>query len=249
MTDKAEARKPTAADRVFADLMDKISAGVWAVDERLPSEDELAESYGVNRLTVRVALQKLNALGVVETRPGSGTRVVEFDYVGYLHTGSKFFSGDGTERSVAEFRNHIELECARLACERATDEEIEVLGRLAQEHRDIWLDSEDLGYGQWCRRVTEADLAFHEEVVRLAHNPFYVCAFAAAREPLFTYLEGNVRKWLPELVKRFRMDRRRDIHFCIYESIKRRDFAECQSNYAAMLSSYARADSATPTVG
>ena len=79
-----KAKKISASEQVFEALQSQISSGVWKVGDRLPSEGELAERYGVIRLTVRVALQKLNALGVVETRTGSGTYVIEFDFEGYL---------------------------------------------------------------------------------------------------------------------------------------------------------------------
>jgi GntR family transcriptional regulator len=42
---------------------------------RLPPEDELAELLGVSRTTVRRALQSLEQIGLIERRPGRGTRV------------------------------------------------------------------------------------------------------------------------------------------------------------------------------
>ena len=53
----------------------------------------------------------------------------------------------------------------------------------------------------------------------------------------------------PEMVKNFRLDRHRDIHHSIYESIKRHDFAACQSDYAAMIASYTRVNWSMPVVG
>ena len=136
-----KAKKISASEQVFEALQSQISSGVWKVGDRLPSEGELAERYGVNRLTVRVALQKLNALGVVETRTGSGTYVIEFDFEGYLHMASRFYGQSGMMKNVTEFRNHMEIECARLACERATDDELAELERLALEHRRVWMDT------------------------------------------------------------------------------------------------------------
>ena len=124
-----KAKKISASEQVFEALQSQISSGVWKVGDRLPSEGELAERYGVNRLTVRVALQKLNALGVVETRTGSGTYVIEFDFEGYLRMASRFYGQSGMMKNVTEFRNHMEIECARLAWERGTDEELAELGR------------------------------------------------------------------------------------------------------------------------
>ena len=117
-------KKVSASEQVCEAIQEQISGGVWRVGDKLPSESELAQKFGVNRLTVRMALQKLNALGIVETRTGSGTFVIEFDFEGYLKTASRFFEQSGMMQNVTEFRNHIEIECARLAMERATPEDL-----------------------------------------------------------------------------------------------------------------------------
>lgn len=54
-------KKVSASEQVCEAIQDQISAGVWKVGDKLPSESDLAAKFGVNRLTVRMALQKLNA--------------------------------------------------------------------------------------------------------------------------------------------------------------------------------------------
>ena len=109
--------------------------------------------------------------------------------------------------------------------------------------------AEGVEHDVWCRRVADADLAFHEQVVRMSHNPLYGYSFAVARGPIYEYMLFCVSKWVPEMVKNFRLDRHRDIHYSIYESIKRHDFAACQSDYAAMIASYTRVNWSMPVVG
>lgn len=249
MADDSKIKRISASDQVFETLQSQISSGAWKVGDRLPSEGELAERYGVNRLTVRVALQKLNALGIVETRSGSGTHVIEFDFENYLRMASKFYAQSDMMKNVTEFRNHMEIECARLACERATEEDLAELERLALEHRRVWMETDGVEHDVWCRSVADADLAFHEQVVRMSHNPLYSYSFAVAREPIYEYMLFCVSKWVPEMVRNFRLDRHRDIHYSIYESIKKKDFASCQSDYAAMIASYTRVNWSMPVVG
>ena len=249
MADDSKIKRISASDQVFETLQSQISSGLWKVGDRLPSEGELAERYGVNRLTVRVALQKLNALGIVETRSGSGTHVIEFDFENYLRMASKFYAQSDMMKNVTEFRNHMEIECARLACERATEEDLAELERLALEHRRVGMETDGVGNDVWCRSVADADLAFHEQVVRMSHNPLYSYSFAVAREPIYEYMLFCVSKWVPEMVRNFRLDRHRDIHYSIYESIKKKDFASCQSDYAAMIASYTRVNWSMPVVG
>lgn len=67
--------KPGATD-IATHLRRDIVRGERLKEDRLPSERILADSFGVARNTVREALNRLEADGYVQTRPGSGTYVV-----------------------------------------------------------------------------------------------------------------------------------------------------------------------------
>ncbi len=188
-------KKVSASEQVCEAIQDQISAGVWKVGDKLPSESDLAAKFGVNRLTVRMALQKLNALGIVETRTGSGTFVIEFDFESYLKTASRFYEQSGMMQNVQEFRIHIEIECARLAIERATPEDLEELERLALRHREAWSETEGLTHEEWCKRVAAADLAFHEHVLPHLAQPalcLRLCRRARADTPVHALLPLQV---------------------------------------------------------
>ena len=63
--------------QITAWLTEEIEKGTLCYGERIPSEKELAEQFGVSRQTVRRALKTLGDEGVVESRRGSGTYVCE----------------------------------------------------------------------------------------------------------------------------------------------------------------------------
>lgn len=63
--------------QVFAALSLDIRQGRWQRGERVPSEAELVERFGVSRITVSRAMRDLKQAGLVERRPGSGTYVTE----------------------------------------------------------------------------------------------------------------------------------------------------------------------------
>ena len=65
--------KPDAAENVVAFVRDLISRGDLKPGDRLPAERELALQIGVSRPSVRAGLQALGAMGVVDSRRGSGT--------------------------------------------------------------------------------------------------------------------------------------------------------------------------------
>src|SRR6266702_3803544 len=76
MTETEHATSGVALWRRVADSIEHgITAGVYASGEKLPAETEIAESYKVNRHTVRRALATLAERGLVRAERGSGTYV------------------------------------------------------------------------------------------------------------------------------------------------------------------------------
>lgn len=65
----------TLQERISADLFDKIQRGAYAPGDKLPSENELMDAYGVSRVTVRAALGMLVDEGMLVKRRGKGTFV------------------------------------------------------------------------------------------------------------------------------------------------------------------------------
>lgn len=249
MDESMRIKKVSASEMVCDALRSQISSGQWEIGDRLPSESDLAKVFGVNRLTVRMALQKLNALGVLETRTGSGTYVVEFNFENYLREASKYYEQTGLLKDVSEFRNHMEIECARLAIDRATEEELTALEQIALKHRREWQDQNSSDHETWCRRVASADLEFHEQVCKMSHNLLYTYAFAVAREPIYDYMLFCVSKWNPTDVSRLTLEGRRDVHYSIYQAIRNKDFEACKKDYAAMVESYTNIDWSMPEIG
>jgi len=62
-------------ERVRQSIAETLTDGTHSPGDKLPSESRLAEEFGVNRLTVRRAIEELARAGAVESRQGSGTFV------------------------------------------------------------------------------------------------------------------------------------------------------------------------------
>lgn len=62
-------------ERIYRDLLDAISAGTYRAGDRLPSEKELAESYGASRITSKKALEMLAEQDIIVRQPGRGSFV------------------------------------------------------------------------------------------------------------------------------------------------------------------------------
>lgn len=62
----------TKTDRLMSALRDRIASGEFGPGDKLPSSSELIDQYGVSRMTVRMATERLKASGEIVSIPGSG---------------------------------------------------------------------------------------------------------------------------------------------------------------------------------
>lgn len=74
----ARLQRSGAVEQVASTIRDAILGGDYLPGDPLPSERELAGQFAVNRGTVREALERLDAWGLIETRHGGNTRVRDF---------------------------------------------------------------------------------------------------------------------------------------------------------------------------
>lgn len=153
------------ADRLRGDIL----SGRLRPGTRLPSERELSLALGVNRLTLRASLARLEALGLIATRHGSGTVVASWreraglEMLGTLMRGLRLADPAWHElvRSALEIRRILGSEAIALAAERHTEQDLLAIGACAQvirEHAD-----DPVAFAR-------ADLAFMRAVCRAAHN-------------------------------------------------------------------------------
>ena len=95
----------------------------FSVGDKLPNENDFASELGVSRSTLREAIKVLTTNGMVEIKRGKGTFVTSTTII---NSGDLNDIASGLE-DLFEMRLMFEPECAYLAAERATDEEIETI--------------------------------------------------------------------------------------------------------------------------
>lgn len=130
---------PRASGRVHEALRDEILAGSLEPGDAVPSERALAERFGVHRQSVREALKRLEQAGLVRISHGGATRVLDWRDSGGLEILADLADAGGGQppaelaRSVIEMRASIGIDAARLCVERAGEEELAEVNRLAGE--------------------------------------------------------------------------------------------------------------------
>jgi DNA-binding FadR family transcriptional regulator len=151
-------------------LVGEIASGEYLPGETVPSEAELAESFGVARLTVREALKSIAALGMIDVRHGRGSFVTPSDHwsmfepvVFHAHAAA----GDDPDRlwrQLLEVRGVLISDIVRLAALHRSPEDIVAIGaaidamRAAHERRAV-LD------------FHHAEVAYEQALVNATGNP------------------------------------------------------------------------------
>lgn len=162
------------AELVETRLLRAISSGAFIEGDRLPSEHELSQLFGVAVVTVREALGHLRHQGVIETRRGrnggsfvrtSLGAVTEFNAAALIEMPRAALVDLGLLYEV------IVAACGEYACRRATAEELDVVQGVLEDARSLPADA-------WRRRITDVqlELASLSQSVRLTSENLRVQA-------------------------------------------------------------------------
>lgn len=156
-------RAPQLPSRVAYLLGAAIAEGRWKAGERLPTEQALADAYGVSRNVVREAISRLRADGVVQSRQGVGAFVLRGQPAAPLRFDREMLADPATLQSLFELRAILEIQSAGLAAERHGASELAAISSALDR---MVSEVEDPTGG------VEADLDFHRAVAGAAKNPY-----------------------------------------------------------------------------
>lgn len=144
VSDAPEAFEPMPRERLPDRLARRIrlliQSGARGEGDRLPAIGEMARRFGVGHQSVREALKKLETMGVVEIRHGSGVYVSRHDQVVVLTNPDQ--QSDVSEKAMLELlraRMPLEVQSALDAARNATPEQLREMRRvlvLAAGERD-----------------------------------------------------------------------------------------------------------------
>jgi GntR family transcriptional repressor for pyruvate dehydrogenase complex len=152
-----------STEQVVAHVRNLIEQGALRPGDRLPAERDLATRVGVSRPTVRAGLRALAAIGVVQSRHGSGTYIPDgppslgTDALSFLAALHGF-----TRDEMYEARRILEVGAAGLAAERATPEQV---ATMAEEVASLFAAMADP------QVFLVHDINFHRAVAAASGNP------------------------------------------------------------------------------
>ncbi len=165
------------SDIIHAKIASRIQSGEYAVESRLPTENDLAETLGVSRPIVREALARLRNDGIVVSRRGSGTYVQRAEGIPARELTPLTSIAD--MRRCLEFRLSLEGECAWHAAVGSEED------RGPLEEAMIRL-TDDVGKNLL---EPEHDFDFHHSIAFATGNRFFHETMSSMRPTILTFLQ------------------------------------------------------------
>ncbi len=149
-------------NQVYEKIKSMIVQGTWEPGDKLPSESQLCDQLGVSRVSVRSALQSLEAQGYIEIRRGEGSFVKHFSLSDQLDLLVPIFALDKKDiLDVLRYRMLTEPSLMPYVIENATAEDItglEETFRKMEDSRDNM------------RKHAQLDEQFHYKLTEIVNN-------------------------------------------------------------------------------
>lgn len=154
-------RSTNLAQGVVDDLTQRILLGQLKPGEKLPSESTIVLEHGVSRTVVREAISKLQASGLVETRHGIGTFVLEprAQQGLRLHVDTV-----ASVRNMLELRLGLEVQAVALAAGRRSDAQLAHMRQALDDYQASLANNDS---------CVEEDKRFHQLIAEATGNTFF----------------------------------------------------------------------------
>jgi GntR family transcriptional repressor for pyruvate dehydrogenase complex len=210
------------ADMVFAALRKEIIDGTFQAGEKLPSAGTMSRQFGVSIATIKAALQRLAALGLIETRVGQGSFVLAFDPNRYLDQVSDFFFTEQDIVQLNEYRLFLEMAITRLAMQKAS-------GSHFQRMEQLLLRMDEAALKRDIEQHGRLDYQFHLEIAKSTGNNLFVLMY----EMTGKLVRRHATVLNDEFFKRPR--HKEDVHWRLFKAIKEKNVDDCRRCYMEML--------------
>lgn len=170
-------------DKIINQIKHLISSGQLQPGDKLPSERMLSQKFGVGRTQVRDAIHKLEFYGILKTQPQSGTVVAGFGVRALEGLITDVLQLQGSDfHSLVETRVILEVNTARLAASRRTEEDLVSIGNVLCEYEKA------VNQG---KPSVEEDLMFHLKIAEASKNTVLNSLMLIITPDILTYFTEN----------------------------------------------------------
>ena len=204
---------------VFDYFSEQILSGKLKLNDKIPTEREIAEQLGVSRNSIREVMHMLEITGLIECLQGSGN-YVRCDPVEYMLKSVNMVMAllEIDYAEIFHIRTGYEYAAVRLAVEAATEEELEGMRQILEEMEQPMSAKES----------ARLDLDFHHMLVKSSHNRILIL-YSSMLDGLLDQFIENFRAKI--LTNKMRAELLRRSHWGIYHALRERGLPEAMKAF------------------
>lgn len=208
--------KPIKNDKVYEKVIGQIKNLIYEGEigrgDKLPSERKLKKQLGVSRASIREAFSALEVIGLIKSRPGEGTFIKEsFDDNLVDPLSLVLLLNENVAEELLELRRVLEVDCVRLAAERASEKDIEEMGEYIEQ---LFNSS---GYEEIS---IKSDKMFHYTIAKASGNKVLEYMMRSISEAMDFHIKNTRTKLVS---KKATMENFAKQHERIFKAIKSKD--------------------------
>lgn len=174
------------SDKVTMSIMEMITISKrFKPGDKLPNENELSDELGVSRTTLREAVNNLVNQNVLVKRRGYGTFVVDNEELTEDFGFDELIFSQVSLADLYELRLVIEPQVAGLAAEKATDQEMKNICRIAGEMEKKTMNAKEM---------MEYNRKFHDSIAAATHNEFIVRLFHSINHAVIKEFDSSYKE-------------------------------------------------------
>ncbi len=182
--------KPIKNNKVYEQVIEQIRGMIYEGElkkrDKLPSERELKKQLGVSRASIREAFSALEMIGLIESRPGEGTFIRDsFDEDIFNPLSLILLLNDNVAEDLLELRRVLEIDCVKLAAERASEKEIAEMENFIEEL---------LASSGYEKESIKADKMFHYTIAKASGNKVLLFFMRSISEAMDFHIKNTRTK-------------------------------------------------------
>ena len=193
-------RQKTVVEQVMAQIKELIASGEYKPGDKIPTELEMAETFGVGRSSIREAVKIFNYLGVLQSKAAKGTYVQERSHISTEALTWSLLLGNDEMEEMIDLRGAIELWSILSLTQKISEklpEAMDVLKNLAKIVQDMQTSIERNETGN----LIELDFLFHQIIIEAQDNPQFHSLYHTLRSFLFEEIRKSQEDYQdPELI-------------------------------------------------
>ena len=173
-------KQKTVVEQVMEHIKDLIASGEFQPGDKLPTENELAERFGIGRSSIREAIKIFNYLGVLESKAAKGTFLSDRANISQEALSWSILLGKDEQQELIETRGAIELWSIITLTHLHTTNPEKLTNTLKELQEEVNHMKHSLKAGQRDNLV-EADYNFHNIIVKSTENTLFYSIYKTLR--------------------------------------------------------------------